>query len=373
MKKQPAAQRRSGQPASSQPPPAAAANATRRPAGRSPPRRTPEAADFLLFVGDNNTMAAAWTYYRCVKRSQIRGGAPLDSPKCGILEVGCTVQALDSLRLQGGTTRVKFSSWMGADGSSISVSGASGEGWVSLKTRSGVTVLERVATPQSHVKAGGGRVAKCGRVRVPSAFGGPASSCRSAPAAARATGPTTSGAPRGHRLRLPSAFTSDERGKVWAPSPAELGHSHNARHKAAHERKTEQVVAAHAVASVPEGDPTGVTGTSAAATMVPSTLHIRHAPHQQQRLREAVAAGRQRWALAARQQQAQPSSSPLGQPAVDSFLLQASGELQELFHALDLEGDSQIDVEGAEGRYCTIPFTSVCMPMAHDRAPGWLR
>ena len=67
------------------------------------------------------------TRYRCERRSQIRTGPELDSPKAGILEGHAVVDAVDVLRLPSGTTRIHF------DG-----------GWVSEATKTGLQVLTKL-------------------------------------------------------------------------------------------------------------------------------------------------------------------------------------------------------------------------------------
>ena len=65
--------------------------------------------------------------YRCVRRSQIRAEAALDSAKAGVLEADTVVEALGTLRLPEGTLRIRFRG-----------------GWVSAATGKGLLVMEKL-------------------------------------------------------------------------------------------------------------------------------------------------------------------------------------------------------------------------------------
>lgn len=63
--------------------------------------------------------------YVCVKKSQMRAGAEMDSPKTGVLAVGTEIDAMERRMLEDGTVRVHF-----------------GGGWVSVTTRAGGACLK---------------------------------------------------------------------------------------------------------------------------------------------------------------------------------------------------------------------------------------
>ena len=65
--------------------------------------------------------------YRCVRRSQIRAEAALDSAKAGVLEADTVVEALSTLRLPEGTLRIRFRG-----------------GWVSASTGKGLIVMQKL-------------------------------------------------------------------------------------------------------------------------------------------------------------------------------------------------------------------------------------
>jgi hypothetical protein len=67
------------------------------------------------------------TRYRCLRRSQIRAGPDMTSEKRGILHQGAVVNALDTLKLPSGTTRIHFAF-----------------GWVSEATGSGLKVMAQL-------------------------------------------------------------------------------------------------------------------------------------------------------------------------------------------------------------------------------------
>lgn len=72
-------------------------------------------------------VGAVITSYTCCKTAQIRSGFSLDSDKAGVLNRGSVIQAFEHRVNDAGTTRVRFS-----------------DGWVSMKTGTGVLVLEPV-------------------------------------------------------------------------------------------------------------------------------------------------------------------------------------------------------------------------------------
>ena len=71
--------------------------------------------------------APPMTRYRCLRRSQIRAGPEMTSEKRGILHQGAVVNALDTLKLPSGTTRIHFAF-----------------GWVSEATGSGLKVMAQL-------------------------------------------------------------------------------------------------------------------------------------------------------------------------------------------------------------------------------------
>jgi hypothetical protein len=76
--------------------------------------------------------------YRCLRRCQIRAEAAMDSEKVGILDMGETVVVFEEKKLESGAHRVRFD-----------------QGWCSLETADGTTVLAKRSSSSSATASAG--------------------------------------------------------------------------------------------------------------------------------------------------------------------------------------------------------------------------
>ena len=88
--------------------------------------------------------------YQCLRRCQIRADAAMDSEKVGVLDMGATVVVFEEKKLESGAHRVRFD-----------------QGWCSLETADGTTVLVRRSSSSTPTVSAGKDVLGAGPAASP--------------------------------------------------------------------------------------------------------------------------------------------------------------------------------------------------------------